>query len=220
MKSFDAPVTLREAAVQQLREEIVSGHLPPGTVLKDAAIASRFGISITPVREAITQLTAEGLIDFAPNRPRRVTTVTQKDALELIDVMAVLACAGVERAVDNLMPLHLAALRDRYQRFEEALGRGDTAAAGVVGADFSTVLISASGNRELQVHIDLVVTRTLRLLRLAPQSEVWKIWSAGYGEVLRHLESGNTRAAVERHSEIYRDFRALLEARPLDGCEQ
>ena len=73
-----SPPTRREAVERQLRAEIVSGALPAGTVLKDAEIAARFGVSITPIREAIAQLAAEGLIDIAPNRTRRVTQLVPR----------------------------------------------------------------------------------------------------------------------------------------------
>jgi len=62
--------------------EIVSRRLLPGTVLKDAEVAARLGVSITPVREAIGQLAAEGLVDIAPNRTRTSPT-SPRDALEL-----------------------------------------------------------------------------------------------------------------------------------------
>src|SRR5689334_13368828 len=83
--------TRTAAIVRRLRDEIVTGELPPGTLIKDAELATRLGVSITPVREAIAQLSVEGLIDIAPNRTRHATKVTQKNALELVDVMTVLA---------------------------------------------------------------------------------------------------------------------------------
>ena len=71
--TYSLPLTRSEAIVRHLREEIVSGRLAPGTVVKDAELAESLGVSITPVREAIAQLAAEGLIDLSPNRTRRVT---------------------------------------------------------------------------------------------------------------------------------------------------
>jgi DNA-binding transcriptional MocR family regulator len=111
--SYSLPLTRTETIVRHLREEIVTGRLAPGTVIKDAELADRLGVSITPVREAIMQLSAEGLIDISPNRTRRVTDVSQKNALELIDVMCVLACAGVEWGVPNLTEADLARMRQR-----------------------------------------------------------------------------------------------------------
>lgn len=209
--SFAVPLTRREAVLRQLREEIVSGVLPAGTVIKDAEVAARLGVSITPIREAIAQLAAEGLIDLAPNRPRRVTQITQKNALELIDVMAVLACAGFEWGAPNLSDDHLARMRVRFDEFVEALRRGDTTAAGSAGSDFSTIAIMASGNRELQTHVDLVVARTLRLLALTAASDVWQIWVDGYRETLELLEADDRAGAIERYRRIYTEYRARVE---------
>jgi DNA-binding GntR family transcriptional regulator len=210
--SFVVPLTRREAIVRELRDEIVTGVLPPGTVIKDAEVAARLGVSITPVREAIAQLAVEGLIDIAPNRVRRVTHVTLKNALELIDVMGVLACAGVEWGVDNLTETHLERMRERLDEFMAGLERGDVTAAAAAGADFSTIMIMASGNRELQTHVDLVVARTLRLLSLTSDSDLWQTWVDGYRAVLALLERGDRAAAVERYRAIYPEYRARVQA--------
>lgn len=209
--TFVVPITRREAVLRRLRDDIVSGALPQGSVLKDAELAARLGVSITPVREAITQLAAEGLIDIAPNRTRRVTRVTQKNALELNDVMGLLACAGFEWGVHHLTPTHLAQLHRRFDEFVAALGTGNVSAAGGSGADFSTIVISASGNRELQTHVDLVVARTLRLLALAPDSALWTIWIDGYRETLALLDADDRPGAVARYRLIYVHVRALLQ---------
>lgn len=214
--SFVVPITRREAVLNRLRDDIVSGALPQGTVIKDAEMAARLGVSITPVREAITQLAAEGLIDIAPNRTRRVTRVTQKNALELIDVMGVLACAGVEWGIENLTPSHLEQLRARLEEFTAALREGNATSAGGTGADFSTIIISASGNRELQTHVDLVVARTLRVLALTADSDVWTVWVDGYREILARLEAGDRAGAVESHRQIYVRARAVLQTMTFD----
>jgi len=210
--SYSLPLTRTEAIVRHLREEIVTGRLAPGTVIKDAELADRLGVSITPVREAIVLLSAEGLIDISPNRTRRVTDVSQKNALELIDVMCVLACAGVEWGVPNLTEADLARMRQLLDDMLASLRSGDVGAATSSGADFSTIMISASGNRELQTHVDLVVTRMRRLLGLTPQSSHWRPWIDGYTEVLMRLEQGDPQAAIARYRQIYAEVRAELES--------
>ena len=209
--AYAVPLTRKEAALRQLRDEIITGQLEPGTVLKDGEVAARLGVSITPVREAIAQLAAEGLIDIAPNRTRRVTRVTQKNALELIDVMAVLACAGFEWGVDNLTAADLEKLRVRNAQFVTYLEQGELTAAAAAGADFSTIVILASGNRELQTHVDLVVSRTLRLLALSSVNNVWSVWVDGHRETLELLERGDNAAALERYRRIFRDYRKRVE---------
>jgi DNA-binding GntR family transcriptional regulator len=214
--SYALPVTRKEAVLQQLRTEIVNGKLTPGTVLKDAEVAARVGLSITPVREAIAQLAAEGLIDVAPNRTRHVTHVTRKNALDLIDVMAVLTCAGFEWGMQHLTAAHLTTLRRQYRQFDESLRAGDVTSAAEVGARFSSMITEAGGNRELQTHIDLVVARTLRILALTPDRKVWAIWLDGYRETLEHLESGDQAAALDRYRQIYSDYRLCVQNLPFD----
>jgi DNA-binding GntR family transcriptional regulator len=209
--SYVVPPTRTAAVVRQLRNEIVTGELPPGTLIKDAELAGRLGVSITPVREAIAQLSVEGLIDIAPNRTRHVTRVTQKNALELIDVMGVLACAGFEWGVDNLTPTHLDLLRQRQQEFVAGLREGNVLAAGAAGADFSTTVILASGNRELQSMVDLAVARTTRILAMSAESDLWSIWIDGHAEIIKLLEAGDSRGALARYRKIYVDYRAAVE---------
>ena len=209
--SYAVPPTRTAAVVRQLRNEIVTGELPPGTLIKYAELAARVGVSITPVREAIAQLSVEGLIDIAPNRTRHVTRVTQKNALELIDVMNVLACAGFEWGVDNLTDTHIDLMRQRQKEFVEALRSGNVLAAGAAGADFSTIVILASGNRELQSMVDLVVARTMRILAMTAESNLWSSWIDGHDEILRLLESGDRRGALARYRQIYVDYRAGVE---------
>jgi DNA-binding GntR family transcriptional regulator len=214
--SYTVPPTRTAAVVRQLRNEIVTGDLPPGTLVKDAELASRLGVSITPIREAIAQLSVEGLIDIAPNRARHVTRVTQKNALELIDVMTVLATAGFTWGVENLTGTHLALMRRRQEEFVEALSRGNVLAAGAAGADFSTTVILASGNRELQSMVDLVVARTMRILALNAESALWTTWITGHDEILRLLEAGDTQGALARYRQIYVEYRIRVEQELFD----
>src|ERR1700754_382145 len=218
--SYAVPLTRREAIVQQLRHEIVTGALPPGTVVKDAEVATRLGVSITPVREAIAQLAAEGLIDIAPNRTRRVTGVTGKNALELLDVMSVLAVAGFEWGVENLTESHLNDMAADLAIFVESVRLGRTTAALAAGADFSTVVIMASGNRELQTHVDLVVARFARLHALILNDDAWAIWITGYQESLAFLRARDTFSAVARYRQIYQEFRAHVERVTYDAYEE
>jgi DNA-binding GntR family transcriptional regulator len=214
--SYAVPPTRTAAVVRQLRNEIVTGELPPGTLIKDAALAARLGVSITPVREAIAQLSVEGLIDIAPNRTRHVTRMTRRNALEVVDVLGVLAGAGFEWGVDNLTATHLELLRQRQDEFVTALRDGNVLAAGAAGADFSTTVILASGNRELQSMVDLVVARTMRILAITAESDLWRIWIDGHAEIIKLLEAGDSRRALARYRKIYVDYRAAVEQELFD----
>jgi DNA-binding GntR family transcriptional regulator len=212
--TYSLPLTRSEAILRHLREEIVTGQLAPGTVIKDAELADRLGVSITPVREAVALLSAEGLIAVSPNRTRRVTGVSQKNALELIDVMGVLACAGVEWGVLNLTEADLTQMRRRLDELLGSLRSGDVATAASAIVNFSAIMISVSGNHELQMHVELAVARMRRLLALTPESNHWRPWVDGYTEILALLKQGNTQAAIARYRQIYAEARAELESVP------
>src|SRR5665811_1526815 len=116
----------------------IRDRLRAGTVLKDAEIAARLSISITPVREAIAQLIAEGLVVVATNRTRCVARLTLKSAFDLIDVMSVLACAGFEWGIPHLTDADMKQLRLRLEQLIENLGEGNVTAAASAGTDFSS----------------------------------------------------------------------------------
>jgi DNA-binding GntR family transcriptional regulator len=141
-----------------------------------------------------------------------VTQVTHKNALELVDVMGVLACAGFEWGVENLTETHLDLMRQRQKEFVEGLRSGNLLAAGAAGADFSTIVILASGNRELQSMVDLVVARTTRILAMTPDSNPWSAWVEGHDAILELLEAGDRQGAVDRYKQIYVEYRAKVEA--------
>lgn len=209
--------TRKDAVLRQLRDEIVSSELKPGTVLKDAEVAARLGVSITPVREAIGQLAAEGLVDTAPNRTRHVTHITHQNALELIDVMQVLACAGFEWGAKHLDQRQLTQLRGTFEELADAVARDDLAAAATAGVEFTTIVVQASGNRELQTHIDLVRPRSVRVLALITDHRIWPIWLDGYRETLEFLEAGDPAGALDRYRSLYTQYHDYVQTLRFPG---
>ena len=71
-----------------IEEAIVSGELEPGSVLRQEQLSERFGVSRTPVREALRRLAALGLVSFVPNRGVRVRTMSHGDLREAFLVRA------------------------------------------------------------------------------------------------------------------------------------
>ena len=80
------PVTSAERALGELRELILGGALTPGTRLGEVELAERLGVSRTPVREALSRLAAEGLVEISPNRGARVATWTVAELEGVFDL--------------------------------------------------------------------------------------------------------------------------------------
>jgi DNA-binding GntR family transcriptional regulator len=100
-----------------IEEAIVSGELEPGLVLRQEQLSDRFGVSRTPVREALRRLAALGLVDFVPNRGVRVRTLSHEDLREAFLVRAELEALITEIAAQRLTPEALNDLELCEQRF-------------------------------------------------------------------------------------------------------
>jgi len=92
----EAPRTRAEELRLQLADEIVRGAIPPGAALDEMELARRFHVSRTPVREAIRQLSASGLIEAKPHRAAVVTRLSEERLVSMFEAMGELEalCAG------------------------------------------------------------------------------------------------------------------------------
>jgi DNA-binding GntR family transcriptional regulator len=100
-----------------IEEAIVSGELAPGSVLRQEQLSERFGVSRTPVREALRKLAALGLVSFEPNRGVRVRTLSREDLREAFLVRAELEAIATGAAAAKLTADELAELEECEQRF-------------------------------------------------------------------------------------------------------
>src|SRR5215471_13820524 len=100
-----------------IEEAIVSGELEPGSVLRQEQLSERFGVSRTPVREALRRLAALGLVSFVPNRGVRVRTLSYDELEQAFLVRAELEALVTEIAAAKLTDDALAELGACEQRF-------------------------------------------------------------------------------------------------------
>jgi DNA-binding GntR family transcriptional regulator len=103
----------------ELEREIVTGELAPGTVLRQEHLSERFAVSRTPVREALRQLAARGLVSFEPNRGVRVRTLSHDELYEAFLVRAELESLATALAAPKLTDADLAELEAAERRFAE-----------------------------------------------------------------------------------------------------
>ena len=100
-----------------IEEAIVSGELTPGSVLRQEQLSERFGVSRTPVREALRRLAALGLVSFEPNRGVRVRTLSHDDLREAFLVRAELEALVTEEAARKMTRAALEELEECEKRF-------------------------------------------------------------------------------------------------------
>ena len=106
-----------------LEDEIVSGAIPPGSVLRQEQLSERFEVSRTPIREALRKLAALGLVSFEPNRGVRVRMLSRGELREAFLVRAELEGLAAELAAPRRTDDDLEALDAAEQRFSELTAR-------------------------------------------------------------------------------------------------
>jgi DNA-binding GntR family transcriptional regulator len=109
-----------------LRQDIVSGVFGQGEWLKIAGLAERYGLSSAPIREALNQLEAEGLVELLPNRGARVRLITRDFIADLFEIRLALEPMMAQRSAAVARPEHVEQLVQAQAALEEAMASGVT----------------------------------------------------------------------------------------------
>jgi DNA-binding GntR family transcriptional regulator len=134
-------------AYDSLRAAILDGALVPGQVLSQVQLAKEFGVSRTPLREAIRLLQREGLLESEPNRRVRVSSISVVDLEQLFASRIVLESFGVRVAVPRHTPETIATLRRAFADLSAALERRDHDAFRPAHESFRLNLFTGCGDR-------------------------------------------------------------------------
>ena len=137
--------TLTSMTVDALRERILRGVFPAGEPLRQDALAAELGVSRIPVREALRQLEAEGLVTFNPHRGAIVSTLSPDEIAELFELRASIESDLLRRAIPRMMPEDLARAREILDGYERALRTGEVAAWGALNWQFHSTLYAPAG---------------------------------------------------------------------------
>lgn len=116
-----------DRAYTTLREEIVEWRLRPGTLLGEVEQAARLGVSRTPLREALSRLAGDGLVEPAPGRGMVVTDVSLENVAEIFELRHALETHAVRLAAVRRDPAVFADLLQRFEHVPELLEHDDDA---------------------------------------------------------------------------------------------
>src|SRR6188508_351651 len=99
--------TIASMTIEALRERILRGDYPDGEPLRQDALADELGVSRIPVREALRQLEAEGLVTFNPHRGAVVSSMSLEEIMELFELRAEIECDLLRRAIPLATKEHI-----------------------------------------------------------------------------------------------------------------
>ena len=155
-------------------------------------------MSVTPVREALSRLAGEGLVEIEANGPRRIADLDRDGAVDVIDVFQTLALTGLTWAIARITPDELTALRKVSEEYVTALELGDID-AGAIGLDrFWETLFAAARNPELDAVMRILRARIVRVLRLYAPLDDPSVYAADHLRNLEDIEARDITGVVTR----------------------
>jgi DNA-binding GntR family transcriptional regulator len=196
----------------RLREAIVSGELEAGAPLVEATVAARYGISRTPVREALRRLEQDGLVERG-DRGMRVRTRSPEEILEIYEARIVLEGAAARAAAERGTKLDLMRIGHALERMQ-AIDPGDDTAMAETNRAYHEAIWTASHNATL---VDLL-TRLQSHLTRYPSTTLtsegrWEAVLREHADLLQTIENRDgTKAAriAEEHMTEARDIRLRM----------
>ncbi|WP_244188845.1 GntR family transcriptional regulator [Streptomyces yokosukanensis] len=180
----------RERVADALRAALIAGELRPGEVYSAPSLAARFGVSATPVREAMLDLAKEGLVDAVPNKGFRVTAVSDRQLDEYTHIRALVEIPTVVALARTADRVSLEALRPAAREIVTAAVAGDLIAYVESDTRFHLGLLALAGNAHL---VEVVAD-------LRGRSRLYGLTAL--------VEAGRLLASAEEHLEL---LDALLE---------
>ncbi|MER6581814.1 GntR family transcriptional regulator [Nonomuraea sp. NPDC001023] len=149
--------SLREQVAHALRAALITGEMRPGVVYSAPVLAAQFGVSATPVREAMLDLAKEGLVEAVRNKGFRVTELSDRDLDELTQIRELIEVPTVARLADSARAEEFERLRPIAEEIVTAADRADLLAYIDADLRFHLELLALAGN----VHL-VEVVRDLR----------------------------------------------------------
>lgn len=138
---------LYEEVAERLREQIFSHELAPGSWLDEQSLAIAFGISRTPMREAIKVLASEGLVTTKMNKGAYVTEVDRRDLEQIFTVLSLLEGQAAKETAIKASEAQLTQLDNLHHRLEKAAADRDTEQFFEINVKFHDLIQEIAGNK-------------------------------------------------------------------------
>lgn len=148
--SIKRPKTLTDMVTNRLRQAIVDGELPFGTMVSEDALASSFEVSRTPVREALSQLQLQGLVVIAPQRGSFVFTPDEQDIEEVCEYRMMLESRAAVLSMQRNAEGTIKALEGTLKAMDDAFRDDVPRQFGRADWDFHAAFFQECGNRYLR----------------------------------------------------------------------
>lgn len=195
--------TFPAAIADQLRREILTGALPPGSLVKERDHAERLGVSRTPLREAVRILAKEGLVTLRPLRSPLVTDLTRREALDEVAVLRLLELYGGELACAHASDAQIAEIARLAGIVDATHATGDKVEVFDTDMRMHRAIVAAGHNAALERAYSEHLARLwrIRFLSARRRSDADRVLADHKGMVgaLAARDPAAMRASMESH---------------------
>jgi DNA-binding GntR family transcriptional regulator len=199
--------SLHGEILSRLRDYVVEGNIPDGGRVPERQLCEMFGISRTPLREALKVLAAEGLIELLPNRGARVRQLGERDVEELFDVMGGLESLAGRLACETISDEEIAEVeRLHYEMYGHYLRR-DMHSYFQVNQRIHERIVAASRNETLQTTYANLAGRIRRIRYSANFARKRQRWAEAMREHEAILDALRRRAGSELSDILFQHLR-------------
>ncbi|MCP9212260.1 GntR family transcriptional regulator [Streptomyces cucumeris] len=204
LPSFRGRRNLREEITETLRGAVIAGEMKPGVVYSAPSLAEQFGVSPTPVREALLDLAKEGLVEVVRNKGFRVTALSPAELDEINELRALIEVPTIRRITERGVPAAvIAELRPLAAGIEKAAEERDFIAHVTIDMQFHLTLLELAGNaRLLETVRGLRTSSRLYGLKTLTEGDALFDSSHEHAELLDLIEAGDAdgaEALMRRH---------------------
>jgi len=161
--------TLHNELVELLRNMIMDGELVPGSRIPESRLCDLFGVSRTPLREALKVLSVEGFVCLLPNKGARVVHVTRKEVEQIVPVLGMLAALASELACANIKADELESIRGMHMQLIEHYRSGNQQAYSEINRAIHDSVFQAAGNKALSDIYNMLQMRLRCLSFVTPK---------------------------------------------------
>ena len=180
--------TLHADLVNQLRSLVIEGDLEPGAKVPERILCERFGVSRTPLREALKTLASEGLLELLPHRGARVARLTEDDVDQMFPIMGALEALSGELACENLTEEQFAEIQALHYQMVLHHTRRELAPYFQINQAIHEKILEAAANPLLLQMYQTLAGRIRRARYVANMSESrWSQAIAEHEEMLSAL---------------------------------
>ncbi len=206
--------TLRQQIYEQLKADIMSCSLAPGQVLSEDQLAARFGASKTPIREALTSLVQDRLVEYFPNRGFMVTSISVADIQEIFDARIFFETGLFRLAVKYMSDADIEMLENEFCAGGEKLHDRQNGEFLQSNIKFHLMLARAAHNHRLLWYYETLMNEAQRLFHmdLIRHPDLYQ-WAHGHESIIRALRSRDEAAGLAAIREALESARRrILEA--------